>query len=223
VRQVPQTQGVAVAAMHELLRGPEDDEAGFTSAIPPATKLLSLAVDDGVATVDLSRDFGTGGGSASMQARVAQVVYTLTQFPSVRSVRFRVGGAEAKALGGEGLVLDEPQTRADFEEQTPQILVETPAPGEELRSPLVIRGTANTFEAAFTVRLVGADGRTLAQKPVLATSGSGERGTFDEQLEFSVEEDTPVTLVAFEQNASSGENGTPDEMHRVDVPITLVP
>jgi germination protein M len=219
-RTVPQTQGVAAAALRELLQGPD---AGLTTAIPDGTKLLSLSVAGGVATADLSREFEAGGGSSSMQARVAQVVYTLTQFPNVRSVRFRMGGIDVKALGGEGLMLDEPKTRADYEDVTPQILVETPAPGTEVRSPLRIQGTANTFEAMFTVRLLGADGQTLAEKPVMATSGSGERGTFDESLEFSVEKATPVTLVAFEANASSGENGTPPEMHRVDVPITLVP
>jgi hypothetical protein len=88
---------------------------------------------------------------------------------------------------------------------------------------LRIRGTANTYEAMFTVQLFDEDGQKLAEKPVMATSGSGERGTFDEQLEFTVDEDTPVTLVAFEPNASSGENGTGPELHRVDIPLVLVP
>jgi len=46
----------------------------------------------GVARVDLSSDFETGGSSRSLQLRLAQVVYTLTQFPTVSAVRFSVDG-----------------------------------------------------------------------------------------------------------------------------------
>ena len=80
----------ARSAMEELLRGPSaaDAAAGLTSAIPAGTTLLGLTIADGTATVDLTSTFGSGGGSLSMQERVAQVVYTLTGFPSVQRVVF---------------------------------------------------------------------------------------------------------------------------------------
>jgi hypothetical protein len=213
VREVPATQGVGAAALRELLRGPEGPaEKGLTTAIPAGTEVESLSIADGVAHVAL-----TGRWDVT-DAALAQVVYTLTQFPTVREVSFESG-----SQAGEMQVRLDHLTRADYEEQTPQILVETPAPGSRIESPLRIRGTANTFEAMFMVQLFDANGQKLAEKPVTATSGSGERGTFAEQLDFDVDEDTPVTLVAFEPNASNGENGTPAEMHRVDIPITLVP
>ena len=49
-------------------------------------------------------------------------------------------------------------TRADFEEQTPIILVESPLPFEEVTSPLRVTGTANTFEATFQYELLDARG-----------------------------------------------------------------
>ncbi len=49
--------------------------------------------------------FATGGGSFSMLARVAQVVFTATQFSTVERVVLLLEGRPIEALGGEGLVL----------------------------------------------------------------------------------------------------------------------
>lgn len=217
-------EAVARAAVEALLEGPTDDEraAGLTTAIPDGTELLDLAVTDGTATVDLSGAFDDGGGSASMQARVAQVVATLTQFPSIERVSFRLDGEPVTAIGGEGVAVDPPLGRADIEPQTPAILVESPAPGETVSSPLTIRGTANTFEANFRVSVTAADGSTLYDSFVTATSGSGERGTFEETFELAEGAATgPVTLTVWEDNASSGEGGTPPKLNVVEIPLVL--
>jgi spore germination protein GerM len=117
---VPVTDAVARAALTELLKGPEAAQAGENAtAIPAGTRLLDIAIADGTATVDLSREFGSGGGSASMSARVAQVVYTLTEFDTVNAVTFWMEGQPIEALGGEGLILDQPQTRADWADFAP--------------------------------------------------------------------------------------------------------
>jgi germination protein M len=110
LRNVPATSAVARAAMGVLLDGPQQrDGAGtLSSAIPPGTKLLGLSIRNGTATVDLSREFESGGGSASAQRRLGQVVYTLTQFSTVRSVLFQVEGRTVTTFGSEGVVLDGP-------------------------------------------------------------------------------------------------------------------
>ena len=86
-REIPQTQQVAAAAMNALIAGPTADEKAsvpaLSSAVPADTMLLGISIDDGLATVDLSREFEAGGGTFSMAARLAQVVFTLTQFPTV--------------------------------------------------------------------------------------------------------------------------------------------
>ena len=112
-REVPGTEAVGKAAMEALLDGISGAEAvvDVVSVIPEGTELLGLSIADGVATVDLSVDFESGGGSASILARLAQVVYTLTQFPTVDGVEFEIEGEPVDTFSGEGIVLDGPQTR----------------------------------------------------------------------------------------------------------------
>ena len=217
-RVVPETPAVGATAMRALLAGPSEAErdAGLTTAIPNGTRLLGLQIAGGVATVDLSEEFASGGGSLSMQARVAQVVHTLTQFASVRAVSFELEGEPVEALGGEGVVLSEPVDRADFEDVAPQILVESPAVGETVSTPLRILGTANTFEATFMVALLDASGRELARDFVTATSGSGERGTFDKELPFGAEVPFAGTVKVWEASAEDG-----SEIHVVEIPVAI--
>jgi hypothetical protein len=51
-----------------------------------------MNIDDGLATIDLSREFEAGGGSLSMFGRLAQLVYTVTQFPTVDEVALMLDG-----------------------------------------------------------------------------------------------------------------------------------
>jgi len=110
------TPRVATAAVSALLAGPTSAEraAGVKTAIPAGTRLLGVSINDGVATVDLTSQYQSGGGSLSMQVRLGQVVYTLTQFPTVKSVRFALDGAPVNVFSSEGIVLGHPVGRADY-------------------------------------------------------------------------------------------------------------
>jgi spore germination protein GerM len=217
-REVPHTLEVAAAAMRALLAGPTDAEAaaGLTTAIPEGTEYLATAIEGTVATVNLTGEFETGGGSASMAARLAQVVYTLTQFPTIESVRFALDGEPVDVFGGEGIVLDEPVGRADFEELTPAIFVEAPAVGDTVASPLRVWGTANTFEAVFQLQVLDADGAVLIEEVVMATSGSGTRGTFDVGVPFDVPAGEEGTLRVFEASARDG-----SPVNVVEIPVVF--
>jgi Sporulation and spore germination len=94
LRAHTQTQAVATAAIHALLAGPTNSEraAGMHSEIKQGTRLLGIVIAKGVARVDLSSDYEAGASSRSLQLRLAQVVYTLTQFPTVSAVRVSVDG-----------------------------------------------------------------------------------------------------------------------------------
>ena len=107
-RRVAPTKAVGRAAVEQLLAGPTADEqaAGLHTEIPAGTELLDLDIADGAATVDLSGEFVSGGGSLSMRARLAQVVYTLTQFPTVDGVAFRIDGKPTTTFGGEGVLIE---------------------------------------------------------------------------------------------------------------------
>lgn len=216
-RTVPATTMPATAAMTLLLEGPDARErvAGLTTAVPAGTRLNGVAVADGVARVDLDGRFEAGGGSASMQARVAQVVYTLTQFPTVRAVRFLIDGRPVTALGGEGLMLDRPQRRADWEGLLPAIFVETPAVGDVITSPVRVTGSASVFEATFVVELVRRGGTVLGREVVTASEGAPGRGSFTARLTFEGAGD--VVLRVYQE---SMEDGTP--LDEVRIPVRAV-
>ena len=86
------------SALDQLLAGPTPDEAAFGAgtAIEKGVVVSSLVVGpDGVATVDFNRTFET----RDTRPQVAQVVYTLTQFPQVSKVRFLIEGQPNGATG----------------------------------------------------------------------------------------------------------------------------
>ncbi|MCZ7589639.1 MAG: GerMN domain-containing protein [Gaiella sp.] len=217
-RTIAATPAVARAAVTALLDGPTDAEAadGLTSAIPARTTLRDIALAGGIATVDLDGSFDDGGGSSSMLGRVAQIVATLTRFPTIERVAFRIDGEPVEAVGGEGVVVDPPIGRRAIEGQTPQILVESPLPGDAVRSPIRLRGTANVFEATVSIDVRDADDKLLERTFTTATSGSGTRGTFATELALP-DREGEVTVVAYE---SSAKDGTP--LHVVRVPLELV-
>ena len=174
-RDEPFTPRIAAAAMQSLLAGPSAREqaAAVGSQIPAGTQLLGLTIEDGVATVDLTSEFESGGGSASMNMRIAQVVYTLTQFPTVKGVLFELDGQRVDVLGGEGVVVDEPVTRKDYRDLQPAILVVDPQIGVRVGS-------------AFTT----------------ATCGTGCRGTFFVRVPYEVTSATRGLIIVHDDDAA---------------------
>jgi Sporulation and spore germination len=86
-------------ALGALLAGPspEEQRGRVATELPKGLPLLGLEIADGIATVDFGRAFGDGD-SASVSARSAQVVLTLTGFADVREVRLLVEGVELATL-----------------------------------------------------------------------------------------------------------------------------
>jgi immunoglobulin-like protein involved in spore germination/sporulation and spore germination protein len=178
-KEIEPTQAVGAAALRALAEDPD-------SEVPPN---LSLAIENGAAKVT---------GSELSPAALAQVVYTLTQFPTVNSVNGK--------------------TRRGVESLVPAILVESPTAESTVSSPVRVAGNANTFEATFEYDLEDENGKVLHHDFVTATSGSGERGTFDFTIPFRVARQQEGTLVVYE---SSAENGSRINERRI--PLTLAP
>jgi germination protein M len=131
---------------------------------------------------------------------LAQIVYTLTQFEDIDAVE-----------------VDRRYTRADFEEQTPSVLVESPLPFAEVTSPITATGTANTFEATFHYTLTDTDGLIVDENFVTATSGTGTRGTFEFTTdEYTVPFDGIGALIVFERSAEDG-----SKMNIVEIPLRM--
>ena len=102
-------------AFNRLLSGSTGADAGVSSSIPQGTKLRSLAVKNDTVSVDLSKEFTSGGGTASMQSRLGQVIYTATSLNPKAKVYISVEGKPLTELGGEGLTIDQPMTRQSFD------------------------------------------------------------------------------------------------------------
>jgi spore germination protein GerM len=220
VREVPETVAVARAVLEELLAGPTDSEAeaGLATEIPGGTRLNDVAVADGVATVDLSAEFESGGGSLSMQVRVAQVVYTLTSIPDVESVAFMIDGQPVEAIGGEGVMVDPPVTRAAFADNTlPAILLESPGPWQEVTSPVRLSGTSNTFEATLNYEIVDPSGAIVAEGFGTATAGTGTWGTFDVTVPYEIARPGVGAIIVFESSAKDG-----SRINLVEIPVDMV-
>jgi germination protein M len=208
LREVPQTQAVARAAMLELLAGPKGrelfDGAGISTAIPQGTELLGISIEGRVATVDLSDEFESGGGSASAMMRLAQVTYTLTQFPTVDRVSFKINGRAVTVFGSEGIVLDGPVARDDYLDLISSIWVDRPAWGAALNNPGRVSGLANVFEAQFHIAVLDNDGRAIFDQPVMATCGTGCWGTFDLTIAYDVSRAQWGALRAYNYSAADG-------------------
>jgi germination protein M len=215
------TLRIGTATLEALLAGPDAREQAATvgSQIPPGTQLLGLTVDNGVATVDLTSEFESGGGSASMNMRIAQVVYTLTQFPTVRGVLFELDGQGVDVLGGEGVIVDHPVTRKDFRSLLPAILVESPQIGERVGSPVTVSGSANVFEANVSVKVVDASGKVVGSTFTTATCGTGCRGTFSVDVPYEVASATRGLIIVHDDDAA----GTGAPPHEVRIPVVLTP
>jgi hypothetical protein len=115
-RAVPRVARVGAETVKALLAGPtaEETRSGLGTSIPRDTRFLNLVIDDGVAEVDLSKAFESGGGTLSLTMRLAQVTCTLDQFDSVRGVRFSLDGKLVNVFSGDGIVVDQPVTCAGY-------------------------------------------------------------------------------------------------------------
>jgi hypothetical protein len=216
-RVVPGTTALAHASLSALLVGPTRTERlqGYSSAIPASTTLRSVSLSRGVLTVDLARSFGSGGGSLSMLLRVAQIVHTATQFPTIDRVAFKLDGKRVNAIGGEGVVVWPPVTRVSFEEQAPPILIEQPLPGDRVSTPLRIRGTANVFEAQLAIDVTTATGKLLVRRAVTASAGTGTRGRFSVDIPVR----TSVKKLVVKAYDHSPKDGRPIDLVRVPVTV----
>ncbi len=217
-RRVPLSGAPATEAMNALLGGPNRREkaAGLGTTIPKGATLNGITIEERVARVDLSEEFAGGGGTLSMQARIAQVVYTLTQFSTVKSVEFLLDGEPVEALGGEGVVIDEPQRRSDWKDLLPAIFVESPAVGDKVGSPVTVKGTAMVFEATFVAEVLDADGTVLTSETVTATRGAPLRGAFKVDVPF----DTLSPRVSLRVYDVSMQDGS--RMNTVTIPLRFL-
>ncbi|HEY5432667.1 MAG TPA: GerMN domain-containing protein [Coriobacteriia bacterium] len=214
------TTAVLKGALEALLAGPTAAEkaAGLVTMVPAGTTLRDVTLSGHVAVVDFSAAFASGGGSLSMTDRLAQVVYTATQFPGVTSVTLKLDGKTIKVLGGEGIMVDHPRTRKSCEGETPAILIDRPAWGGTLKAGGSVGGTADVFEAVFQIQVRDSSGALVFHKTVHATSGTGTRGTWTVTPTLSGAKPGVGSIRVYE---SSAKDGSP--VNIVKIPMSMEP
>jgi hypothetical protein len=181
-----------------LLEGPTNAEsaADLNSAINPGTRLLGLTISDGIARVNLDDTFNGEETPSIAVGSLSQIVYTLTQFDSIDGVLFEVDGTPLTNFGG--YEIDGAQRRADFGDELPFILVQGPAIGDRVSSPVFISGTADVFEAVVSIEILDQQGRTVASTFTMATCGTGCRGTYEASVRYDVATTQPGTIRVYE-------------------------
>ena len=215
-RTEPFTPAVGTRALEALLDGPTQAEraADLGTTINAGTTLRGLTIDDDVATVDLDGTFVDQETPAIAVGSLAQIVYTLTQFDRIQGVVFEVDGSPLTNFGG--YEIDGAQRRANFADQLPFILVQTPRIGERVSSPVHISGTADVFEAVVSIAILDQHGKVIASTFTMATCGTGCRGTWETDVAYDVAATQPGTIRVYEVSAMDG-----SEIHVVNIPVTL--
>jgi ABC-type phosphate transport system substrate-binding protein len=206
VVHVPKADAVATAALRALLAGPP---AGYTTAIPAGAALVGVKIAGGTATADFSNELTDAPRTAQ-----GQIVYTLTQFPSVTGALVTAAGSPVPLANGADRTLQGPATRRDYEDLTPdaQIFIVTPKRDSTVSSPVEVTGTAQVFEANLMLE-VRADGKLLQTHQITATNGAPERGTFTQTLDL---QPGTYSLVLYEPSAADGSH-----LHTTTVDITV--
>lgn len=147
---------VLTASVLALMEGPNavEDSIGLSGHIAKRVQFQGVALDaaTGIATVRFNRYFET----ANTRPQVAQVVYTLTQFPDVRRVKFLIDGEDNGATG----VL--PLDRADLADRTPANFIDSPWLNAAVGRRFTLRGTTSAVSGELSWRLESIDGQTFA-------------------------------------------------------------
>ncbi|MEG3070925.1 MAG: GerMN domain-containing protein [Candidatus Syntrophopropionicum ammoniitolerans] len=106
--------------------------------LPAATKVNSIDIEDGLATVDFSQEVLHANVGASGEALgIQSIVNTLTEFPEIKKVSFTVEGEVETAMDWWGHVglYQQPFSRDLSQVNEPSIWVNSPGPGRRWVHP----------------------------------------------------------------------------------------
>lgn len=195
---------------------------GMTTSIPSGTEVLGITIDGATATIDFSAEFTRSSGSLDETIRLAQVVFTVTQFDAIDRVKFHIEGTPQDTILSHGFIVGDGFTRDSFAGVRASIMIEQPSPGAEVADPLIIRGESNTFEATvrYAITSGGGDGVLLTEGFTTATNGNGNWGTFEvivDVSDFSSEyQPGPGSIIMWEDSPRDGA-----QVDIVEIPVVL--
>lgn len=113
-RKLPASESPLTDTLNTLLEGPLPAESakGLGTLIPSDTVLLSVIVRGSTAYINLSESFQFNTyGIEGYAAQLKQIVWTATEFPSVKDVQILIEGRRVDYLGSEGIFIGSPLSR----------------------------------------------------------------------------------------------------------------
>ncbi|MHB1394633.1 MAG: GerMN domain-containing protein [Clostridia bacterium] len=180
MRYIPKGDlGIAKTALSALIYSPEKAQdltaAGLTPTLPMGTKISGAVIkESGLAIVDFSKEFLNFSSDKAEELGLKAIVYTLTEFPNIKSLEIRVDGKKIEEMP-KGTKVESGLIRTEINLQA----VENP--GEKLSKVVVyyhkkgsgaysyfvpvtktVSGFENSAEAAMSALLEGpTDGSSL--------------------------------------------------------------
>ena len=116
-RAIRFTDSPLTSTINSLLGGVSSSEINknYISLIPEKTRLNRLWIKEGVAYMDFSDNFQFNSfGREGYLGQLKQIVYTATEFPTVKSVQILIDGEIKSSMGSEGIFIGKPVSRESF-------------------------------------------------------------------------------------------------------------
>lgn len=181
MRYIPKGDlGIAKTAISALIYGAETvadlKPAGLTPTLPMGTKINGAVIkENGLAIIDFSKEFLNFSSAKAEELGIKAVVYTLTEFPNIKTVEIRVDGKRVEEMP-KGTKLDAAMKRSEINlqpaentgEKLSKVVVYYNKKGSGMYSYFVpvtklTSGYENSVEAALNALLAGpTDGSSLS-------------------------------------------------------------
>ena len=174
--------GVAKAALSALIYSPEKAQdlnaAGLTPTLPIGTKINGATIkENGLAIVDFSKEFLDFSSNKAEELGIKAIVYTLTEFPNIKSIEIRIDGKTLQKMP-KGTEVESGMRRTEINmqavensvEKLSKVVVYYHKKGSGMYSYFVpvtklVSGFKNSAEAAVNSLLEGPDEDTGLNNP----------------------------------------------------------
>ena len=97
-------------------------------------------------------------------------------------------------------------------------VVDSPAPFDEVTSPVQITGQISVFEAQFNITIYDAQGNVIADQPARSNEGQ-TLAPFSASIPFSIATPTPACIWVYDLSPADGVSA----LNVVQIPVTLLP
>lgn len=134
MKRIPWDEGIAKASLLNMVDNTELRESltakGLSPILPAGTKVNGISVDEatGLCKVDFSSEVANVDSQEDEENLIKGVVYTLTEFPSIKEVKITVDGKELSVLQNS-VAINKPLSReninivGNIEEGSSKVLV----------------------------------------------------------------------------------------------------